>query len=155
MVVGFSLSKKELSEFHPQLQELQEKFKTARMELQSVIQKDSDSYAAVESTRKMPKSSDEEKQRRQAEMQRALQAAALAPIEVAERSAVLLPLFRQLSPISNPNLKSDLETGIAMAQAAIRGALANVAINLTSIKDEAFSDALKRRVREVEKISVC
>jgi formiminotetrahydrofolate cyclodeaminase len=88
-------------------------------------------------------------------MQRALQAAALAPIEVAERSAVLLQLFRQLSPISNPNLKSDLETGIAMAQAAIRGALANVAINLTSIKDEAFSDALKRRVREVEKISVC
>ena len=124
------------------------------MELQAAIQKDSDSYAGVESALKMPKSSDEEKQRRQDQMQRALQSAALAPIDVAEKSAALLQLFRQLTPISNPNLKSDLETGIAMSHAAIRAALANVAINLTSIKDESFSNNLKSRVEEVEKLAV-
>jgi formiminotetrahydrofolate cyclodeaminase len=42
------------------------------------------------------------------------------------------------------NLKSDLQTAVAMAHAAIRGALVNVAINLKSIKDEAFSKELNR-----------
>ena len=56
MVVGFSLSKKELAEYQPQLRDLLEKFKTAHLELQSAIQKDSDSYAGVESALKMPKS---------------------------------------------------------------------------------------------------
>ena len=65
----------------------------------------------------------------------------------------MLQSLRQLEPISNPNLMSDLQTGIAMANAAIRGALANVAINLKSIKDESFSADLTRRVQSVEKIT--
>jgi len=149
MVTGFSFSKRE--EFQPQLRELLTKFNGARALLQSAIQKDSDSYAGVESALKMPKGTEEEKKLRQEQMQRALQAAALTPIDVAECAAGILMLFRQLNPISNPNLKSDLETGMAMAHAAIRGALANVAINLQSIKDEAFSIELKRRVSAVEK----
>ncbi len=153
MVSGFSLNRKDLAEHQPQLHDLQDKFKTVHLELQSAIQKDSDSYAAVDSALKMPKSTGEEKQLRQEQMQRALRTAALTPIDVAEKSAALLQLFRQLIPISNPNLKSDLETGIAMANAAIRGALANVAINLASIKDESFSAALKRRAQSVEQIA--
>jgi glutamate formiminotransferase / formiminotetrahydrofolate cyclodeaminase len=151
MVTGVSLSKKELGEFQSQLEELLQKFKTAHLSLLSAIQKDSDSYAGVESALKMPKASDEEKMCRQEQMQRALQAAALAPMEVAEIAAGLLQDFQQLKPVSNPNLKSDLQTGVWMAHAAIRGALANVAINLKSIKDEAFADELKRRVQAVEK----
>ena len=152
MVTGFSLSKKELGEFRAQHLDLMEKFKTAHLSLQSAIQKDSDSYAGVESALKMPKSSEEEKKHRQEQVQRALQAAALAPIEVAEIAAGLLPCFRQLEPISNPNLKSDLQTGVSMAHASIRGALANVSINLDSIKGEAFSSELRQRVQAVEKI---
>jgi methenyltetrahydrofolate cyclohydrolase len=117
------------------------------------IQQDSDSYAGVESALKMPKASEEEKKLRQEKMQQALQAAALVPIQVAEESAGLLQFFRQLEPISNPSLGSDLETGIAMAHAAIGGALANVAINLKSIQDVAFSSELKRRVDAVQKLA--
>jgi formiminotetrahydrofolate cyclodeaminase len=80
-----------------------------------------------------------------------LQAAALVPIQVAEEADGLLQFFRQLEPISNPNLRSDLHTGMAMAHAAIRGALANVEINLKSIKDEGFASELKQRVEAIEK----
>jgi formiminotetrahydrofolate cyclodeaminase len=153
MVIGFSLSRKELEEFRAQLQELQEKFKTAHLFLQSAVQKDSESYAAFMAARKMPKNSDEEKKCRQDRMQRALQEATLAPIEVAEEAAALLQHFEQLKPISNPNLKSDLETGIFMARAAIRSALANVMANLKSIQDEAFSADVNRRVQYVEKVA--
>lgn len=150
MVAGFSLSKKDLEEFHPQLRNQQEQFKAAHQALQSAIQRDSEAYAGVEAALKMPKASDEEKKLRLAKMQGALQAAALVPLEVAERAAELLKSFRHMEPISNPNLRSDLKTGFWMARAAIGGALENVAINLKSIKDEAFSAELKKRVQAVE-----
>jgi formiminotetrahydrofolate cyclodeaminase len=152
MVTAFSLARKGLEEFRAQHQELLERFKAAHLSLQSAIQKDGDSYAGVETALKMPKASDEEKKRRQEQMQRALQAATLSPIEMAENAASLLQLFRRLEPISNPNLKSDLQTGVYMAQAAVRGALANVAVNLESIKDDVFSNEIKRRGEAVEKI---
>jgi glutamate formiminotransferase / formiminotetrahydrofolate cyclodeaminase len=152
MVTGFSFSKKELEESQMKLQALQGKFKTAHHSLRAAIQKDSDSYAAFGSALKMPKATAEEKKRRQEQMQRALKAATLAPIEVAEQAAALLQSLKQLESICNPNLISDLQTGVAMAHAAIRGALANVAINLKSIKDEAFSAELMQRVVSVEGI---
>jgi glutamate formiminotransferase/formiminotetrahydrofolate cyclodeaminase len=52
-------------------------------------------------------------------------------VEVAE-------IASNLKPITNPNMKSDLTTAIALAKAALEGALANVDINLDSLKDEAF-----------------
>jgi len=35
-------------------------------------------------------------------------------------------------------MKSDLTTSVALARAAVEGAMANVEINLESLKDEAF-----------------
>ena len=47
-------------------------------------------------------------------------------------------ITEKLKPITNPNMKSDLTTAVALAQAAVVGALANVEINLESLKDTAF-----------------
>jgi glutamate formiminotransferase/formiminotetrahydrofolate cyclodeaminase len=50
-----------------------------------------------------------------------------------------------LGPITNPNMKSDLTTALALSKAALEGALANVEINLESLKDEAFITATRKR----------
>ena len=50
-----------------------------------------------------------------------------------------------LGPITNPNMKSDLTTSIALARAAVTGALANVEINLESLKDEAFASDVRKK----------
>ena len=55
-----------------------------------------------------------------------------------------------LKPITKPNMKSDLTTAIALAKAALEGALANVEINLDSLKkdspkDEAFVNETRKR----------
>jgi glutamate formiminotransferase/formiminotetrahydrofolate cyclodeaminase len=60
----------------------------------------------------------------------------------------------QLRPITNPNMNSDLTTAIALAKAALQGALANVEINLDSLKkdspkDEDFVNATRQRVVEL------
>jgi formiminotetrahydrofolate cyclodeaminase len=42
-------------------------------------------------------------------------------------------------------MKSDLVTAVALAKAALEGALANVAINLEALKDEEFVAATRQR----------
>jgi formiminotetrahydrofolate cyclodeaminase len=52
---------------------------------------------------------------------------------------------RLLEPITNPNMKSDLTTASALATAAVTGAMANVDINLASLKDETFAADVRQR----------
>jgi formiminotetrahydrofolate cyclodeaminase len=46
-------------------------------------------------------------------------------------------------------MKSDLTTAAALATAAISGALANVEINLASIKDQAFTNQVRQRTSKI------
>jgi formiminotetrahydrofolate cyclodeaminase len=64
---------------------------------------------------------------------------------VAERAAEITRIAEMLGPITNPNMKSDLTTAIALAQAALTGALANVDINLDSLKDQQFVAEARER----------
>jgi formiminotetrahydrofolate cyclodeaminase len=54
-------------------------------------------------------------------------------------------LVESLKPITNPNMASDLTVAAALSRAAIEGALANVTINLESIKDAAIAQRLRTR----------
>jgi formiminotetrahydrofolate cyclodeaminase len=69
------------------------------------------------------------------------------PLSVAEKAHDVAGIVQTLEPITNPNMKSDLTTALALARAAITGALANVEINLASLKDAAFVSDVRRRVQ--------
>ncbi len=75
----------------------------------------------------------------------ALKQATSVPLGVAERAREVLGIAERLTPITNPNMKSDLTTAAALARAAIQGALANVEINLESLKDTAFAAETRKR----------
>ena len=73
------------------------------------------------------------------------------PLGVAEKAAEVAQIVSTLIPITNPNMSSDLTTATALARAALEGALANVEINLGSLKpatpdDEAFQAQVRERV---------
>jgi len=57
----------------------------------------------------------------------------------------VLSIAEALKPITNPNMKSDLVTAAALARAAIEGALANIEINLESLKDAEFASQVRGR----------
>jgi len=75
----------------------------------------------------------------------ALKEATRVPFGVAERSREVGRLAEKLGPITNPNMKSDLTTASALARAAVEGALANVEINLGSIKDTNFVREMREK----------
>jgi len=54
-------------------------------------------------------------------------------------------IVETLKPITSPNMKSDLTTALALARAGMEGALANVEINLESLKDQVFAAETRKR----------
>jgi formiminotetrahydrofolate cyclodeaminase len=79
----------------------------------------------------------------------ALKDATAVPLGVAEKAFEVAQIVKLLEPITNPNMKSDLTTASALARAAVAGALANVEINLASLKDEAFATEVRQRTNRL------
>jgi formiminotetrahydrofolate cyclodeaminase len=79
-------------------------------------------------------------------MNTALKQATSVPLGVAERAREVGKIVEKLKPITSPNMRSDLTTAAALARAAGEGAVANVEINLESLKDEAFIANVVRKV---------
>ena len=97
-----------------------------REELKASIDADAESFnevmAAFKKAREHPEA--------QSEVEAALKKATSVPLVVAERAREVGKMLEGLRPITNPKMASDLTVGIALARAAIEGALANVEINL-------------------------
>jgi formiminotetrahydrofolate cyclodeaminase len=68
------------------------------------------------------------------------------PLEVAEVATLLKSRLRDLAAAAPAKFGSDIETAQGLAQAGIDGALANVRINIASMKDESAVAPLRERL---------
>jgi formiminotetrahydrofolate cyclodeaminase len=112
---------------------------------------DSMAFQMIGEAYKMPKSSQEEKEKRRLAMERAFLRAAEVPLANAEACCRVLELGREIAGRYNPSAASDLKCAGYLAQAGLKGCLANVEINLDGIKDQASRDRLGQRMRELAK----
>ncbi len=142
MVASMSRGKKAYVQYESQLSQAIARLSQLREELKSAIDADADSYNVVMKAYKLAKSS-EGNASDGGGIGSALKQATSVPLGVAEKVVEVAEIAKDLKPVTNPNMKSDLTTAIALAKAALEGALANVEINLDSLKnyspkDEAF-----------------
>jgi glutamate formiminotransferase / formiminotetrahydrofolate cyclodeaminase len=145
MVAAMSRGKKAYLQYEAPLSEAIARLSQLREELKAAIDADAESYNLVMKAYKAAKESSDG----DGAINDALKQATSVPFGVAERAVVVSQVASKLIPITNPNMKSDLATAIALAKAALAGALANVEINLESLKDEAFVIDTKRRAAEL------
>ncbi|MGB0036019.1 MAG: glutamate formimidoyltransferase [Candidatus Acidiferrales bacterium] len=143
MVAGLSRKKKSQAVFVEALSEAVSNFQSAARELAQAIDRDAASFESVMSAYKLPQGTSEEQRRREDAIQQALQGAAKVPLEVARKAAEIFERLGQLEPISSPSMLSDIRVGRLIAAAAVRGAIENIAINLESITDAAFSNRMR------------
>ena len=132
MVATMSRGKKAYAQYEPQLSEAISRLATLREELKAAIDADAESYNVVMKAYRAAKESPEGSRLINA----ALQQATSVPLGVAEAATEVGKIAEALRPITNPNMSSDLTTSIALARAALESALANVQINLDSLKPE-------------------
>jgi len=107
--------------------------------------RDSEAFAAVMRAYRLPRDTEEAKAARSREIQDAMLGATKAPLANAEYCCGVLRLVRRLEGRSNANAASDLEVGRRLAVAGLQGCIANVDINVGSIRDEAAARALRER----------
>ena len=135
MVASMSRGKKAYLQYESQLSEAAARLASLREELTSTIDADAESYNEVMKAHKAAKSAKDPGEGSRA-ISAALQQATDVPLGVVEKAAEVARIANQLRPITNPNMNSDLTTAIALAGAALEGALANVTINLSSINPD-------------------
>jgi len=158
MVASMSRGKKAYLQHDEALAAAIARLSLLREELKAAIDADAESYISVMAAYKAARTSPGGG----AAVAAALRLAAGVPLGVAERTFEIEQIATRLAPITNPRMSSDLTTSIALAKAALAGALANVEVNLDSLEadgpkplppeDAAFAAELRSRVAALRNI---
>jgi formiminotetrahydrofolate cyclodeaminase len=147
MVAAMSRTKKAYVQYEPQLSAALAQLAQLREELKVLIDADAESYNKVLAAYKLAKTSSDG----DAAIETAMQGATSVPMDTAQRAREVKDVIETLKPITSTNMASDLTVASSLASAAIVGALANVEINLGSLKDADFVDEIRSRVVELQR----
>jgi len=112
---------------------------------------DSASFAKVSEAFAMPKGTEEEKAARSRAIKEGMTRCAEVPLENARSCGEVLALCTTLQKKYNTNTSSDLACARNLAEAGIKGCVANVRVNLPYLKDEERVRDLENRIEEISK----
>jgi glutamate formiminotransferase / formiminotetrahydrofolate cyclodeaminase len=149
MVASLSRGKKAYLQYESQLGAAIARLAPLREQLKAAVDADAESYNSVMKAGKAAKATDEKSG--EALIEAALKEATAVPLSVAEKAQEIRQIAESLEPVTNPNMKSDLTTALALAEAAMVGALANVEINLAALKDQVFAGEVRQRTRAIRR----
>src|SRR5262249_22674818 len=146
MVAGLSRKKKTQVAHVDKLSDALEAMRKDADALAEGIDRDAAAYDEVMAAFKQPQGNPDEIKARNAAIQAATRGAAEVPLHVAERTVALFERLGQLASIAAASMKSDLEVARLMAAAGVKGALANVEINLDGITDAGYVTSMREKV---------
>ncbi|MCL7966232.1 MAG: cyclodeaminase/cyclohydrolase family protein [marine benthic group bacterium] len=113
---------------------------------------DSAAFGAVMRAFTLPKCTEEEKAARSAAIQEGMVGATRVPLENGTRCVRVLELADRLSASFNQNAESDLAVARSLASSGAEGCLANVEINLSSVKDDEVKAEIEARANELRSV---
>jgi len=151
MVAGLARGKTGYEGVESELEQIETRGKVIQARLEALIDEDARAYEAVIAAMRMPKSSEREKAARVKAMQAAYRKATEVPLETMERCVEALELAEASVKKGNRSATTDAAVAILLAEAAIRGASLNCAVNLASIRDETFRSSAEERVEQLLK----
>jgi formiminotetrahydrofolate cyclodeaminase len=149
MVCSITIGKPKYAAVEPRLKEISSELDRTSARLRELIAEDAASFEDVLHAYRLPKHTDDQKEERTVEIQKALRCAIAVPLETAERSLDVLRLLGELADIGTPNALSDVAVGAQLAQVAVKGACYNVGANLGSITDSASAERTRSGMDEI------
>jgi len=111
--------------------------------LETLIDRDSEAYDLVIDAYRLPKATDEETAVRSGRIQEAMRAAIETPLDVMRACRSAIEQAAVVARFANRNASSDVQVGLELLGAGLRGARLNVQINLDSVKDLEYAARVK------------
>lgn len=136
MVAGLTVGRKRYAAVDAEMKELGLQAAALVTELQGLVERDARAYEGVTVAYKLPKETEDQNTLRIAAIDGALVYAAQVPLETARACAKVAELAATAAEKGNTNAASDAGVAALLAEAACRGAVYNVRINVSSMSDK-------------------
>ena len=140
---GWESRWKEFSDWAEEAQQLMK-------ELLALVDEDTDAFNRLMGAMRMPKSSPEQIEERDAAIEAATLYAGEVPLRTMKTAVKAFPLLRRMAEEGNPNSVSDAGVGALAARSAVLGAQLNVKINASGLKNR---DDASRLLAEAEAVA--
>jgi formiminotetrahydrofolate cyclodeaminase len=150
MVVALTLAREKYASAHELVRPIGVTATRARTEFLELAREDAEAYDAVVDARRLPKESEEDKERRNRAIAAANRRATEVPMRTAELAVRLLSTLPDLVESGNPSAASDAGSAALLLEAAAQGALLNVAINLPGVSDPEFVGQMQRKTTDLQ-----
>ena len=147
MVCNLTIGKEKYNDSWEEIDRVLAKIPAIRMRLLELVDEDTNAFNDVMAAFRMPKETEEQKVARSSAIQKGYKRAIATPLETASKCLDSMELSGSVAKYGNPNSITDVGVGVQMAATGLDGAIYNVRINLSSIKDEEF---LKRTEEEIK-----
>lgn len=149
MVAGLPATRSGTPEEAADLAQASARLRPIRDTLASLIQQDSDAYAAVLEAMRLPKGTTAEKQDRIVAIEVAMRQATEVPLETMRCCQQALKGAMVVASSGNRNAATDTATGAELLLAGLRSAGLNVDVNIASVSDPSFSTRVAEERREL------
>lgn len=150
MVSNLTANKRGSEEVDDILNNAADKCQTIKNALVNAIDDDTNAFNDYMEARRLPKTTEEQKQIRFEAMQKGLKQAVSVPLKTAELSLEAIKIAHTVAKYGNPNSITDVGVGAQSAYGGMLGGVYNVLINLKEIKDENFVLEMKQRCAELK-----
>jgi len=157
MVAALTLGKEKYREYEAQTVALQNKGNELQTRFLELIDADTAAFNDVSAAYKLPKQTEDEKEKRREAIEQSLKKATQTPFDMMKTALECLQVVASAVGKTNASAASDLGVAAYSLRAATEGAWLNVLINLGGIKDEAFVTQYKdeggKLLAEVDKLA--
>ncbi|MEO7086356.1 MAG: glutamate formimidoyltransferase [Gemmatimonadaceae bacterium] len=149
MVAGLTAGRKKYAAVDAEMRELALTASGLVTQLSALVARDAASYGAVSAAYKLPSEPDDASVARKTAITSALLGAAEVPLETARACRQVAALAATCADKGNTNAVSDAGVAALLAEAACRGAVYNVRINISSLDDKSLGDRLIAEANQI------
>jgi glutamate formiminotransferase/formiminotetrahydrofolate cyclodeaminase len=137
MVAGLTIGKKKYAGVENEMKEIALQAAALVNELSSLVPRDAAAYGAVTAAYKLPGESPSDAAKKKEAVDAALLGAAEVPLETARACVRVLEVAAAVAARGNTNAVSDAGVAALLAEAACKGAVYNVRINVAAMENKA------------------
>lgn len=149
MVADIQKDKKAYADYSEEITQALEAAHALRKAFEQLAKDDAVAFEPVLMAYKLPKGTDEEKERRQEEVQKAIKGAAQPPLEMLEKSHDLIDLIDQLTRMKmKGTIVNDLMVATLFVGTVLETAVLNVTINTKLLSDTNERNELEKKAIE-------